>query len=112
MAAYDLCLSLDLVVQRQPDKPALIFHSSLSASWTTINYQQLLDKSNRFARRLEAIRVKPGARATVAFPLVIGFFLSVFFQNKIRPAIFHGRTGSTHNPMHDLETVSKTASNG
>ncbi|MEN9562800.1 MAG: hypothetical protein RIR73_1044 [Chloroflexota bacterium] len=55
-----------------PDKPAFIYFDK--TKWMTLTYKDVLDKTQRFLRRLEAGRYTPGMTAAVMSPPSADFF--------------------------------------
>jgi acyl-CoA synthetase (AMP-forming)/AMP-acid ligase II len=58
--------------QRHPNKPAFLYFNK--QNWTTLTYQDILDRSNRFFLGLQACQLTPGLTAALLTPSSADFF--------------------------------------
>jgi olefin beta-lactone synthetase len=63
---------LEVNAARFPDKAAFVFKDG--ATWRTVSFQQLLERSEQFVRGLEALDLRAGQRASLLSPPSADFF--------------------------------------
>ena len=68
---------LDENAAKFPDKAAFVFYRK-DSQWDTITFKNLLDKTNRLALGLRALRLAPGTRAALMVPPSVEFFALAF----------------------------------